>query len=597
MTPSAEQRIKGIAVSPGIVIGRVVIIEDDPRRVQRRDIDSSAVKAEVDRFDAALKASKDELTAVHKRAEREMGNEAAKIFLFHLGMLSDRSLVNPIRATIEKEAVGAEYAVAQAFSALMAKFRANPDPVFATKVNDIEDLARRLLKHLLAEGERPTRFGGEVMDDLPVGVIVASRDLTPSQVAGFDRTKVAGFATDLGGKTSHTAIVAKALNLPAVVGCQSLTRSVSNWTPLILDGDEGVVIIAPTHETIVEYQKRSRARSAFQAALAVGDGGPSVTADGTRVEVVGNIEFPDEAAAVVNAGGEGVGLYRTEYLYLMKQGEPTEEEQFQAYRRAVELLKGRPLVIRTLDLGADKYTQAREEVPERNPNLGCRGIRYTLRDIPMFKRQIRAILRVSALGPVKVMFPLITSLGEFRHGRLVIHDVMEDLSEEGVKFDPKIPVGMMVEVPSAAVMAEVFAAEADFLSIGTNDLVQYTLAVDRLNERIANLYTPAHPAVIRLIRSTVLGARRRGKPVSCCGESASDPDYAMLLIGLGLRTLSVSASSIPRLKRFVRSVTLQQCERVAKQALTLDSDASVAALLRDRARKTVPEAFDGRSAG
>jgi phosphotransferase system enzyme I (PtsI) len=608
-SPSATSRerpdqIRGIAVSPGIVIGRVLILEDNLRKVSRRPIEPTQALAEVARFDAAIKASIEEITSVHKRAEQEMGEEAAKIFLFHVGMLRDRSLIVPIRKMIEVEYVAAEYAVSQVFGQLIQKFRSNPDPVFSTKVNDIEDLAKRLLRQLMeGGGSAPLRIGGELMDDLPVGIIIVAEDLTPSQTAEFDRTKVVGFATDLGGKTSHTAIVAKALNIPAVVGCQYLMKNVADWTPVILDADAGIVVINPSDAVLAEYQQKMEARQRFVKVLSSEATTPSITADGEAVHILGNIEFPDETQAVLDNGGEGIGLYRTEFLYLTSKVTPTEEGHFASYKRCIELLNAkkpagapdRELVIRTVDLGADKYTQAMEETPERNPFLGCRSMRYCLRDIPMFKRQLRAILRASALGTVKVMFPLITSLAEFRHGKMLINDVMEDLVEEGVPFDPKIKIGMMVEVPSAAIMAETFAQDADFFSIGTNDLVQYTLAVDRTNERVANMYQPTHPAVIHLIRETARAANKFKIPVSCCGETASDPEYAMLLIGLGVRTLSVSASSILPLKRFVRSVTVQQCERVAKQALMLDSDVQIAALLRDRARKTVPEAFDGRS--
>jgi phosphotransferase system enzyme I (PtsI) len=296
---------------------------------------------------------------------------------------------------------------------------------------------------------------------------------------------------------------------------------------------------------------------------------------------------------VIKSGGTGVGLYRTEFLYLTSKTEPTEADHFKAYKRCVDLLKGRELVIRTVDLGADKYTQSREEVPERNPFLGCRSIRYCLRNLPMFKRQLRAILRASAHGPLKVMFPLITSLNEFRHGKLLMNDVMEDLAEDGIEFDRKIKIGMMVEVPSAALMAEAFAQEADFFSIGTNDLVQYTLAVDRTNERVANLYSPTHPAVIRLIRDVARTSRRHSLPLSCCGESAGDLEFSMLLIGLGLRTLSVTSSAIPSLKRFVRSITVKECEKVARKVMTMDSDVQVAGVLRERSRQLVPEAFEG----
>jgi phosphotransferase system enzyme I (PtsI) len=298
---------------------------------------------------------------------------------------------------------------------------------------------------------------------------------------------------------------------------------------------------------------------------------------------------------VLACGGGGVGLYRTEFLYLASETEPSEEDHYKAYSECVRLCAGRPLTIRTVDLGADKYTQRQQEDPERNPFLGLRSIRYCLKSQPMFKTQLRALLRASALGPIKVMFPLITSTAEFRQAKFILNEVMEDLAEEGLAYDPRLSVGMMVEVPSAAVMADSFAREVDFFSIGTNDLVQYTLAVDRTNERVAHLFNPAHPAVIKLIKDVARVGRRRHVPVSCCGESAGDPDFALLLIGLGLRTLSTTAASIPQLKRMVRSVTIEQCEKIARRALSFDSDVSVAAYLRDQARKVIPEAYAGRS--
>ncbi len=582
------QIIKGIGVSPGIAIGKVAMLGDDPRRILRRMIPEKGVKAELERLDAAVKGAIEDLNDVHARAKSEMGDEAAKIFLFHVGMLKDKSLIGPLRKMVESERVGAEYAVGQVFGQQADKLRAMPDSVFATKVNDIDDLANRLLNRLLGRAESR-------MAKMNAGSILAARDLTPSQAATFDKSRIIGFATDLGGRTSHTAIVARALGIPAVVGCKSLTAAAMDGASMILDGDRGLIILNPDRERLEEYQQYIKQRTIFQLSLGELRDLPAVTLDGTDIELVGNIEFAEEAKQVLDMGGVGVGLYRTEFLYLTSKSEPTEEDHYKSYVRCIEIMKGKTLTIRTMDLGADKYTQERAETPERNPFLGCRSIRYCLRNQPMFKRQLRALLRASAKGPLKVMFPLITSTSEFRQGKYLINDMMEELDEEGIKFDRNLKVGMMVEVPSAALMADAFAREADFFSIGTNDLVQYTLAVDRTNETIANLYNPAHPAVILLIRDVVRSARRHDTPVSCCGESAGDPEYALLLIGLGLRTLSVSAGAIPQLKRLIRGVNLKQCEQIARQALSFDSETQVSSYLRDRARKLVPELFDGRS--
>ncbi len=580
--------VRGLGVSPGIVIGRVLIIDDGLLKPARRAIEKSERAAEVARFDLAVKCAIDDIRGVHTEAEREVGKETAAIFLFHIGMLSDRSLLDQIRGRIEKDLVCAEYAVTHTLSELSEQFKRTGNSVFATKVNDIEDLAIRLGRHL--QGQSGKRR------EIDAGTVILARDLTPSQTIGFDRQKVVGFATDLGGMTSHTAIIAKALDISAVVGCKTLLRAAHDGQTIIIDGERGQVLLDPDDAVLAEYRRLIEQRRLFHVSLDELASLPSVTVDGTQLKIVGNIELPDEVAKVLRSGGEGVGLYRTEYLYLVGNQEPTEEEHFAAYKRCVELAAGRDLVIRTMDLGADKYTQAQEEIPERNPFLGNRSIRYCLKNLPMFKRQLRALLRASALGPIKIMFPLITSIGELRQAKFLVRDVMEEMDEEGLPFDRSLPLGMMVEVPSAAIQAETFAREADFFSIGTNDLVQYTLAVDRTNERVANLYTPMHPAVLRLIRDVARAGKKREIEVSCCGEAAGDLEFAMLLIGLGLRTLSVSSSSIPQLKRFVRSVSIQQCERAARQALALDSEVQVAAMIRDRARKLVPEAFSGRSA-
>jgi phosphotransferase system enzyme I (PtsI) len=582
------ETLKGIAVSPGIVIGRLFVLDDQRRRIPKRNVRPEQIPIEHDRLWKALGASLHELNDLREKTRVSLGEEAAKIFAFHVGMLCDQSLTRPMHERIDREKVTAEYAVWKAFDELLTRFSALPDPSFQTKVDDVRDLSSRVLKHLI--GEHSSR-----MAILDRRAVIAARDLTPSQTAAFDRNHVAAFATDLGGKTSHTAIFARALGIPAVVGVGKLTELATDETPVIIDGENGVVIIDPDEETLAEYGRRIDRLATAKLSLTELARLPSLTADGTAISLLANIEFPEEIPVAIECGADGVGLYRTEYLYLTSVKEPTEEDHFNAYRKAVELSAGRQLVIRTVDLGADKYTQAQFEEPERNPFLGLRSIRYCLQSLPMFKTQLRALLRASALGPIRIMFPLITNINELRQAKYLLHDVMEDLADEGVPFDRNIPVGMMVEVPAAAIMAPLFARESAFFSIGTNDLVQYTLAVDRTNERVANLFNPGHPAVLKLIRDIVRAGRRNSIPVSCCGESAGDPEYALLLMGLGLRTLSATASSLPFLKRVVRNVSIQQCERMAKRALSLDSDAAVSAFLRDQARKIIPEAFGGRS--
>lgn len=585
------QTINGIAVSPGIVIGRVFVIEDTSTlRVARRQIEQDDIPAELERFEFARKASIAHLDELHKTAAIEMGKEAAKIFLFHIGVLNDPSVLTPIREVIEKERFNAEFAIAHTFLNIAKKFAAHPDSTFQSKVDDLRDLAHRLLRHL-GYGSNQT------LDNLDEGTVIVARDLTPSQTANFDRDRVSAFVTGLGGPTSHTAIVAGALALPAVVGAKSIMLQARSGQEIIVDGERGLVILDPDDNTLERYQEEQIEVRKVSLSMSEFAKLPAITADGVRVNLLGNIEFPQEIEHVIDNGGTGIGLYRTEFLYLTGNQRPSENDHYESYKRCIDLLGGKPLTIRTIDLGADKYTQAQEEIPERNPFLGLRSIRYSLKNQKMFRTQLRAILRASAHGPVKIMFPLITNIAELRSGKYFLREEMEELDERGEKYDPNIEVGMMVEVPAAALMAGAFAREVDFFSIGTNDLVQYTLAVDRTNERVASMYTPIHPAVLKLIRDVTRAGRRQDIPVSCCGQSAADPAFAALLLGLGVRTISATGSSLPMLKKTIRSLTIPQCERLAKRAISFDSEAEAGSYVLNRLRKRVPEVFDGRPVG
>ena len=582
---SLMERISGIGVSPGIVVGRVFVLDDDKRRIPRRSIKATDVKKQLERLETAVDLSASELERVREQAEQDMGHDAAQIFSFHIGMLRDRVLLDAIESMITTELVTAEHAVDAVLNQWADRFRAMPDSAFTTKVNDITDIAERVLVHLV--GEHGTSLA-EIQD----GAIVVAAELTPSQTVGFDRSKVIALATDFGGRTSHTSIVARALSIPAVVGLGSLCNRLSDGDTIIIDGGRGVVIIDPDVDTIEHYLSEEVVRGQHQISLREMAKLEPITTDGVEIEVLGNIEFAEEVGHVLDYGGEGVGLYRTEFLYLAGEREPTEDEHFAAYKECVDRLGGRALTIRTMDLGADKYTQAQSRNPERNPALGLRSIRYCLKNLPMFKHQLRAILRVSALGPVKLMLPLVTSIDEVRQAKHLIHNAMDDLVEDGIAFDKDLQIGIMIEVPSAALMASNFAREVDFFSIGTNDLVQYTLAVDRTNERVADLFAPAHPAVLKLVRDVVRAGRRRGVPISCCGEAAGDIEFAVLLLGLGVRTLSVSPGGIPGIKRLIRSVSIDRCERLAKEAISFDSGTQVSMYVRDRLRKILPEAYD-----
>jgi phosphotransferase system enzyme I (PtsI) len=580
------QTVKGIPVSPGIVIARAFVLGEAETHIPYREIDLEQLDAELTRLDAALRDASADLVLLRDRTEQQLGREAAKIFGFHLGLVQDPSLLGPMREQIRRDRVNAEVAVADNFKRVTEQFKSIGNEVFRQKANDVLDLERRVLGKLMGENESR-------LSALAEPVVIIAHELTPSQTAGMDRKKILGIATDLGGRTSHTSIVARAVEIPCVVGCQRVMQRAEDGDLVIVDGDTGVVIVRPDERTLAEYRIQQERFSHHRRMLRETAGLEALTRDGTRIQLLGNIEFPHEVESVLANGGDGVGLYRTEFLYLTNDHEPSEDEQYRAYRHTLELLAGRPCTIRTLDLGADKYTQQRAHEPERNPFLGLRSIRYCLAHREMFKTQLRAILRASAHGPLKVMFPLVSTVMELRQAKMILNDVCEELDEEGIRFDRGIETGIMIEVPSAALLSRAFAQECSFFSIGTNDLIQYTLAVDRGNERVAHLYTGASPAVLYLVKQVVRSGRRAGIDVSLCGEIAGEALYTMLLIGLGLRTLSLVPSQIPLIKRVIRSVDVPHCEELARRVGSFDSERQVLTTLRDELRKIDPDCFGG----
>ncbi len=581
---------KGIPVSPGVAICPAVVMDAETVRVPRRTVAHADLPQQHDRLEDAFHRARGEIEQLRDQVSVDLGPEPAKIFGFHLGMLADQSLSSQVHSLIDHEAVTAEFALSTVMRNIAKTFLQQPNALFRERVADVWDLERRMLKHLLAEVRHEA-------EHLIQDAVLIAHDLTPSQTASLDKKHVRGLATDLGGRTSHTAIVARALGIPAVVGLEDASGSVSAGDTVIIDGNRGVLIIDPDQQQIEEYRRYVERFRQFELTLSSVIGLPAVTRDNQDIKLLGNIEFPDEITTAFDKGAAGIGLYRTEFLFLSEEIEPNEQQQYQAFKHAVELAEDRPLTIRTLDLGADKWTQTRIEEPERNPFLGCRSIRLCLQDLTMFKTHLRAILRASAHGKIKVMFPLITTMMELRQARMILNDVMEDLDEQGVPFDRSIPVGIMVEVPSSALMAKVYAREVDFFSIGTNDLIQYTLAVDRANERVASLYSPAHPAVLTLIKDVIRAAKRRNIDITCCGEMAGEIEYVPLLIGMGLRELSMTPQAIPEVKRLVRSLSVKQCEKIARRAASYDSERQVHNYLRSEVQKMLPEAFDGRTIG
>jgi len=575
---------KGIAASPGISIAKSLVIDAEDYRIPRRAIKPSQWIAEVQRVRNAFRDAISELTRLEAKQDQTEGGKIKDIFAVHLRFLHDRSLRKRITDLVHSESVTAEYAVSTVLRQIASHFTRVKDTYISERAADIYDIERRLLKQLLGKKR-------EDIEHLTEEVAIVARELSPTQTATFNKEFVKGLATDAGGRTSHTTIVARSLGIPAVVALEDLTEYVSGGDTVIIDGNRGIVVVNPDEETIQQYQEYSREFAELEHRLDGLREKPAVTRDGTKIILLGNIEFPDEAELVLQKGGQGIGLYRTEFLYLNTENEPTEDEHYQAYAATLGVFTDRPVIIRTTDLGADKYTQSRRFAPEPNPFLGLRSIRYCLQNLTMFKTQLRAVLRASVLGEVKIMFPLITNLQELMQAKMILRDVMEDLGEESIAYNKDIEIGIMIETPSAALIAYSLARDVDFFSIGTNDLTQYTLAVDRGNELVSTLYSAADPAVLRLIRTVIQDAHKAQIDVHVCGEMASEPEYIMLLLGIGVRTISLTPPMIPEIKQIIRSVTMEDCNNLARKVLSMNSERQISSYLRDATRKILPEAF------
>jgi phosphotransferase system enzyme I (PtsI) len=575
-------KLRGIAVSPGVAIGEAMVVGNEGFRIPRRFVARDAVDDELERLSKAMEAASAEIAHNRDAVSRELGEEYGAIFEAHLQMLQDGRLRNEVEELIRQRHYSPEYAVSRILRRYAQVFQNLQNQYLAERANDIFDIEKRLLRNLL--GRRR-----EGLSHITSPVVVLAHNLTPSEAANLDRRFVLGFVTEVGGPSSHTAIVAEALEIPAVVGTGAFLTGVSGGDRVIIDGDKGLVILHPDQDTLARYKREVEEHRSRAQRLETLRDLPAVTADGVRIELSGNIEFPDEVDHCVERGADGIGLYRTEFLYLGSENEPDEEVHYLAYRRVLKAMGDKPVVIRTFDLGADKMPQLPKPEDERNPFLGLRSIRLALRNLPMFRTQLRAALRASAEGNLQIMFPLISTLMELRQAKMVLADVMEDLDEHGIPFRRDIPVGMMVEVPSAVMLIDLFVEEVDFLSIGTNDLIQYTLAVDRSNKDVVGLYNAADPAVLKLIDMTIQAAVRRQRPVGLCGQMSSNPLYTMLLLGMGLRRLSVPPSAIPEIKKICRSVTLAQCEPVARRALGMENARDVKNFLRGELQKHVPE--------
>ncbi|AXF57898.1 phosphoenolpyruvate--protein phosphotransferase [Salicibibacter kimchii] len=553
----AEQ-LKGIAASNGVAIAYAFLLEQPALNVQERAV--SDVKREISRFQKAQKKAKRELETIRKKAFVQQGEENAEIFSAHILVLEDPEVIDAVESKIKEDGVNASFALQEVSTMYIKMFEDMGNTYMQARVTDIKDVSQRLLLHL-AEVENTS------LSAIDEETIVISHDLTPSDIAQLDRQYTLGFVTNIGGRTSHSAIMARSLEIPAVVGTEAITSIVKNGDLIIVDGTNGEVVINPDESTLNIFRERQRVLSAENAKQKRLIGLPSVTEDGATVELSANIGVPDDIKGVLENDADGIGLYRTEFLYMGRNRFPEEEEQFDAYRTVVEQMNGAPVLIRTLDVGGDKKLPYLDLPEELNPLLGFRAIRLCLEKTDMFRTQLRALLRASHYGNLKIMFPMVATLEELREAKTLVEEEKKRLTDEGHSIDERVSVGIMVETPSTAVAATSFAKEVDFFSIGTNDLVQYTLAADRTNERVSPLYQPYHPAVLQLIKNVIEASHAEGKWTGMCGEMAGEETAIPLLVGMGLDEFSMSAASILPARSLIRTFHSKDARALAERAL------------------------------
>ncbi|MED4344474.1 phosphoenolpyruvate--protein phosphotransferase [Heyndrickxia coagulans] len=558
--------LKGIAASNGIAIAKAYRLVEPDLSFEKRPVQN--VSDEVKRFNAAVSESKSELQAIREHAMKALGADKAAIFDAHLLVLEDPELLMPVQDKIRDDQVNAEYALKEVADMFVTMFEQMDNEYMRERAADIRDVTKRILAHLLkVEIPNPSMISEEV--------IVIAEDLTPSDTAQLNRQYVKGFATNVGGRTSHSAIMARSLEIPAVVGTKTAIQDIQNGDLVIVDGNSGDVYVNPTPEIVDEYKQKQEQFERQKAEWAKLVNEKSVSKDGHTVELVANIGTPNDLDGVIRNGGEGVGLYRTEFLYMGRDELPSEEVQFEAYKAVLEGLKGKPVVVRTLDIGGDKKLPYLPLPEEMNPFLGFRAIRLCLDRQDIFRTQLRALLRASAYGNLKIMFPMISNLDEFRKAKAILLEEKEKLIQEGVQVADHIEVGIMVEIPSTAVMADLFAKEVDFFSVGTNDLIQYTMAADRMNEHISYLYQPYNPAILRLVKRVIDAAHKEGKWAGMCGEMAGDEIAIPILLGLGLDEFSMSASSILRARSQIRNLNKADMEKLAEDVLNFTTNEEV----------------------
>lgn len=564
------KELKGIAASDGIAIAKAYLLVEPDLSYEKTEV--TDVESEVKRFESALEVSRTELSMIREKAAKDLGEDKAQIFDAHLLVLNDPELTGPIEESIKNSKTNAETALQETTDMFIGMFESMDNEYMRERAADIKDVRKRVLSHLLGV----TIPNPALIDE---EVVVVAADLTPSDTAQLNRNFVKGFVTDIGGRTSHSAIMARSLEIPAVVGTKEVTASVAKNDIVIIDGLEGNVIIHPTEEQIAHYEKIKSDFALQQAEWDKLKNEKTVSKDGVHVELAANIGTPNDLEGVISNGGEAVGLYRTEFLYMGRDNFPTEEEQFEAYKAVVSVMDGKSVVVRTLDIGGDKTLPYLELPEEMNPFLGFRAIRLCFANEELFRTQLRALLRASVYGNLKIMFPMIATVNEFRQARDILLDEKAKLKAAGTEVSDSIELGIMIEIPAAAVLADQFAKEVDFFSIGTNDLIQYTMAADRMNERVSYLYQPYNPSILRLVKMVIDASHKEGKWTGMCGEMAGDQTAVPLLLGLGLDEFSMSASSILKSRSLIKRLDQSEMVKLAEEALNKSTAEEVVELV------------------
>ena len=579
---TGERELRGVAVYPDIVIGKAHLIDRSRVKILYQCfVNGEDLDREVERFEEAVHAVENQFVSLKNKMPDKVKDQRF-ILDSHLMILKDGMLYDSTVKTILEEKINAEWALKKSLEEIREVFEQIDDEYISNRISDVENVTERLLRTL--SGDTSQSLG-----EIDQRVIIVAHNLSPADTTELNTAKVMGFITDVGGKTSHTAIMAQALEIPAVVGLESATALVEDGDLLILDGSSGVVVINPDDNAIIHYQEKKLQLQKYKSSIARTSHLPAETPDGHTVAIVANIEFLEEVTAAKDYGGEGIGLYRTEFLYLREKGFPYEEDLFEDYREVVEIMKPAPVSIRTLDLGGDKFASEIAISKESNPALGLRAIRFCLKEPEIFKTQLRAILRASIYGKIQLMFPMISGLQELLDAKQILEQVKEDLNRENIEYDTNMEVGIMVEIPSAVAMAEVLARHVDFFSIGTNDLIQYALAIDRINEHVAYMYEPFHPAIIRMIGQVVRAARDAGIEVALCGEMAGDPLCVSILLGIGIDRFSMNARAIPLIKKMVRAIPMKQAKADLKKIMALNTAKEVRAYILEGTKRMFPE--------